>query len=111
MAYKVIFHVIFRLILDTVILNSERFIMNYENKKIDLICQHCSDGTIIPIRLRFPDEDGVLQEYTVKGYKDTSECGLIKFDCNIVANNTVKKVTIFTSQTSYDGIWKLSVRN
>lgn len=33
--------------------------MAYENPKIDLICQHCVDGSIIPLRFRVADEDGI----------------------------------------------------
>ena len=47
------------------------------DKRIDLICQHTMEGKIIPLKLRFQDEDGELQEYSVKGYRDTSEFGII----------------------------------
>ena len=81
--------------------------MNYENSKIDLICQHCMDGSIIPIKFRVQDEDGVLQECHIKGYKDTSEAGMLSFDCNTIVNNMTKKVKIYTSQISNDGIWRV----
>lgn len=51
---------------------------------MDLICQHCTDGTIIPLRFRVADEEGVLQEFSVKGYKDKTEGGKLKFDCNVI---------------------------
>lgn len=38
------------------------------DNRIDLICQHTMDGKIIPMRMRLRDEDGELQEYTIKGY-------------------------------------------
>lgn len=38
------------------------------DKRVDLICQHTMDGKIIPLKLRFQDEDGELQEFLVKGY-------------------------------------------
>lgn len=78
--------------------------MTYENPKIDLICQHCKDGSIIPLRFRVDDEDGVQQEFTIKGYKDKSECGLVIFDCNIIVHNTSKVVRMYTSQVANDGI-------
>ena len=81
--------------------------MNYENSKIDLICQHCMDGSIIPIKFRVQDEDGVLQECYIKGYKDTSEAGMLSFDCNTIVNNMTKKVKIYTSQISNDGIGRV----
>ena len=30
-------------------------------QKIDMICQHKSDGTIIPIKFRMVDDDGLYQ--------------------------------------------------
>ena len=39
---------------------------------VDVILQHNTDGTIIPIKLRFTSEEGERQEYTVKGYRDLS---------------------------------------
>ena len=39
---------------------------------VDVILQHNTDGTIIPIRLRFTNDDGERTEYTIRGYKDLS---------------------------------------
>ena len=39
---------------------------------VDVILQHNTDGTIIPIRLRFTNNDGERVDYTIKGYKDLS---------------------------------------
>ena len=36
---------------------------------IDVICEMKSDGVIVPLRLRFPDEDGEFHVYTIKGFK------------------------------------------
>lgn len=77
----------------------------YENPKIDLICQICKDGSIIPLRFRLEDEDGLNQEFHVKGYRDKSEQGLTIFDCNVIVNGMSSIVTIYTSQTSREGIW------
>ena len=84
--------------------------MAYENPKIDFICQHCKDGSIIPLRFRVDDEDGVQQEFTIKGYKNKSECGLVIFDCNVIIHNTSKVVRIFTSPSANDGIWYLKTK-
>lgn len=73
-----------------------------ENNKIDFICQHSMDGSIIPMRIRLRDEDGELQEYTIKGYRDKSEHNMKIFECKIIVFNTAKLVTIFCSS---DGIW------
>ena len=71
--------------------------MTYENPKIDLICQHCTDGSIKPIRFRVQDEEGIQREFNIKGYRETSEAGIISFECNVVVNNMAKRVTIYTS--------------
>ena len=75
-------------------------------KSIDLICQHTMEGVIIPLRIRLRDEDGELQEYTIKGYRDTSEFGLMSYECKIVVRDTMKIIHIFSS----NGIlWKLKL--
>lgn len=72
--------------------------------KIDFICQHTMDGKIIPLRIRLRDEDGELQEYTIKGYRETSAFRNISFECQIIVNGYKKLVSIFSS----DGrIWQL----
>ena len=70
------------------------------DKRIDLICQHTMEGKIIPLKLRFQDEDGELQEYSVKGYRDTSEFGITSFECKIIVRDTMKFVRIFSSVPS-----------
>lgn len=67
------------------------------DNRIDLICQHTMERNIIPIRMRLRDEDGELQEYTIKGYRDTSEFGLASFECEIVVRDTMMLVNIFSS--------------
>jgi len=37
--------------------------------KADVICQHTKDGRIIPLKIRIQDEDGEMQNYSVKGYR------------------------------------------
>ena len=36
---------------------------------IDVICEMKNSGAIVPLRLRFADDDGAIHEYTIKGYK------------------------------------------
>ena len=38
-------------------------------QKIDMICQHKADVTIIPIKFRMVDDDGLFQEYKIKAYR------------------------------------------
>ena len=37
--------------------------------KVDVICEHKSDGTIVPIKFQILDEDGVYQRFTIKNYR------------------------------------------
>ena len=39
----------------------------------DVICQHKTDGTIIPLKIRITDEDGEYQVYNIKSYKDVEK--------------------------------------
>ena len=54
------------------------------DNRIDFICQHTMDGGIIPLKIRLRDEDNELQEYMVKGYRDTSEHSMKSFEIKIV---------------------------
>ena len=74
------------------------------DNRIDLICQHTMEGKIIPMRMRLCDEDGELQEYTIKGYRETSEFGLISFDCKIIVRDTERIVRIFSSDCK---VWRI----
>ena len=33
---------------------------DFQNRKIDMICRHGADGTIMPIRFRLADDDGLM---------------------------------------------------
>lgn len=41
----------------------------YKRDDIDVICQHNSDGSIIPLRIRFCDEDSIIKTYAIQSYK------------------------------------------
>ncbi len=45
------------------------------DKTLDVICMMGGDGTIIPIRIRFVDEEGAVQVHSIKEYKDLSHRG------------------------------------
>lgn len=38
-------------------------------KPVDVICQFCRDGSMIPLKLRVQDEEQAYQTYTIKSYK------------------------------------------
>ena len=37
--------------------------------KVDVICEHKADGSLIPMRFRLMNDDGVYEAYTIKGYR------------------------------------------
>ncbi len=40
---------------------------------VDVICQYKPDGSILPLRLRFMNDEGEYETYTIKGFRK-SEC-------------------------------------
>ena len=46
-----------------------------QGQPVDVICQHCRDGTIILMKVRIRDEEGMYQSYAIKGYKKISGDG------------------------------------
>ena len=78
---------------------------DYKENRIDLICQHTVEGKIIPLKIRLRDEDGELQEFTVRGYREVSEFSMLNFECVIVVKDTKRSIKIF----SPDGlIWRIN---
>ncbi|WP_026658191.1 hypothetical protein [Butyrivibrio sp. AC2005] len=43
--------------------------------EVDVICQHKADGSIIPMRIRFMNEDGQYETYTVRGFREVEKKG------------------------------------
>lgn len=81
---------------------------NYMPEPIDLICQHCRDGSIIPIKMRIKDEDGELQEYKIQGYRLVDNKVMYCFECYILVRNLKKAVKIIST----DGVlWRLLKEN
>ena len=86
----------------------------------DVICQHKTDGTIIPLKIRITDEDGEYQVYNIKSYKDVSNRTaytmpngtsvtpanhLWKFECKISVFNTLKRIQLFYNAN--ENSWKV----
>ncbi|SEF57354.1 hypothetical protein SAMN04487934_101619 [Eubacterium ruminantium] len=81
--------------------------------KVDVICQHSTDGTVIPLKIRLTDEDGQRQIFNIKEYMDISHRGSyttpdgvfvtghsLVFECKILVINTMRKITLYYSPTS-----------
>lgn len=86
----------------------------------DVICQHKTDGSIIPLKIRITDEDGEYQVYNIKSYKDVSNRTaytmpngtsvapanhLWKFECRISVFNTLKRIQLFYNAN--ENSWKV----
>lgn len=93
--------------------------MDFQNRAVDVICQHTKEGNMIPLKLRVQDEEGEFQTYVVKGYKDLSHKGsfampngiiatstIFPFDCKIVVFGRERIVHLYYS--SIDHIWRMS---
>ena len=88
-------------------------------RKVDVICQHSADGTVIPLRVRLTDEDGQKQVFTIKEYMDLSHRGCyttpdgvfvtdrnLMFECKIIVINVMKKITLYYSPSTT--IWTMT---
>ena len=83
--------------------------MTYQGngQPVDVICQHCKDGTIIPLKVRMTDEEGMYQSYTIHGYKKISGGGYTlpngvyvsglgqAFECKIVTFGRKHSIYLF----------------
>ena len=94
--------------------------MKQEAKAVDVICQHSRDGTTIPMRVRVTDEDGQLQSYTIKGFRDLSHSGTREMPDGMYVNNSTlvfecyindfgRKRLIRLYHEHNEHIWKMTV--
>lgn len=90
-----------------------------KSKAIDVICQHSKDGTIIPLRIRFVDDNGEAQEVNLSSYKDMSHMGTrtmpdgrfvtdkdIIYECKFVLYNREHKINLYYNYHTM--IWEMS---
>ncbi len=88
---------------------------------VDVICQHKSNGEIIPIRFRLMNEDGEYENYTIKGYRPithqgayttpdgifVSGCTTLIYECVVVVLNFKKTVRLYFETRNCK--WKLAI--
>lgn len=87
-------------------------------KLVDVICQHTRKASIIPIRVRIEDEDGIFHEYTIKGYAEKPHASnaltqhgirthshIWTFFCKIQVIDKMR--TIELSYNANDNLWRL----
>ncbi len=78
------------------------------DKKLDVICMMGGDNTIIPIRIRIEDDEGVRQAYNIKECEDISHNGtftrpdgiyitneMMVFKCKIDVFGVSKPITLY----------------
>lgn len=93
--------------------------MKEELRKVDVICQHSRDGTMIPIKVRFVDEDGEYQTYRIKGYRDLSHQGTREmpdgvfvsnrtfiYECSIMAFGRKRMIRLYYEPSGT--VWKMT---
>ncbi len=95
--------------------------VNFEEKLADVYCVHQTDGSIIPIKIRLVDEDGEMQSYLVKGYRQIDYEGHtilpngatassntnINFECKISVFDKEKRIRLLYRK--FDGKWVVRV--
>ncbi len=88
-------------------------------RPVDVICQHSIDGTIIPLRIRIVDEDGLRQAFSIKEYRDLSHQGTrtmpdgvyvtdntLVFECKIVVIDRERIVRLYYNPREI--VWKMT---
>lgn len=88
------------------------------DRTIDVICQHCRDGRIIPLKIRLTDESGEVQQYRVKEYREITNHSrymmpnkvvvetsrdIRSFECKIEVFQKERRIVIFYNPR--DQIW------
>lgn len=76
--------------------------------EVDVICDHKADGSIIPLRIRFMNDDGEYETFTIKGYRQaekkgthTTEDGIYVsdstfiFECLIIAAGMKRMIRLY----------------
>ncbi len=73
---------------------------------VDVICQHCKDGSIIPIKIRVQDDEQIYNVYMIKSYTALSSdkvllpnesfvtSNILRFDCMIEVFGMAKKIRL-----------------
>lgn len=93
--------------------------MDFQNRAIDVICQHTKEGKMIPIKLRIQDEEGEFQTYAVKAYRSLSHKGsytmpngiaatssIFPFNCKIIVFGREQMVHLYYNNS--DQIWRMT---
>lgn len=66
--------------------------------KVDIIAAFSTEGEIIPLKIRFPDDNGEIKTYKIVGYRETTEIGskgfqpVLNFDIKIIVHTMIWNV-------------------
>ena len=87
-----------------------------ESRPIDVICQHKTDGSIIPIKIKLQDEDGEFQIFRISAFRPLIEGGvhvmpngvkmgnhIWSYECRIHVFGALR--TVFLIYNTNDGKW------
>ncbi len=88
--------------------------------KVDVICEHKADGTVIPLRFRLMNDDGVYEAYTIKGYRQRNNgqtyttpdgvyvCSRDRvFECKVIILDMARTVTLYFNMDKC--AWKIAI--
>ena len=87
---------------------------------VDVICQHKSNGEVIPLRFRLMNEDGQYENYTIKGYRTVTHPGpyttpdglyvsysTFVFECVVVVLAYKRKVRLYFE--THNSKWRIAI--
>ena len=88
--------------------------------KVDVICEHKSDGSVIPMRFRIVGESGEYEAYTIRGYRQVYKgkafttpdgitiCNTTKvFECRVIILDAYRTVRLYFNKD--DCSWKMAI--
>ena len=87
-----------------------------QTEPIEVICQHCKDGSIIPIKIRLQDEDDLYQVYMIKSSRQLEKGAsilpsegfiygdVLRYECKIEVFGVQKRIRLHynKSQTKWN---------
>lgn len=90
-----------------------------KDRSLDVICQHKSNRTIIPLKIRLRDDDGEFQTYVIRSVKDLTTYGgytmpngfpcamnhIYTFDCKIIVFDSERLIRLMYNAT--DNEWRV----
>lgn len=95
-------------------------IMSRVIENVDVICEHKSEGKVIPMRFRIMNEDGVYEAYTIKGYREIFKKGCYTtpdgitvssrdkvYECRVLILDIYRTVTLYLNTTNMK--WRIAI--